>query len=78
MDEVEEVAAEFDGFGGGQLGAGAGDVDVAADGGDGGDAAEGVENLGFADVAGVQDVIDPDEGGEDFGAEEAVGVRENA
>ena len=78
VDEVEEVAAELDSFGGGELGAGAVGVDVAADGGDGGDLAEGVEDVGVADVAGVEDVVDAAERGEGFGAEEAVGVGEDA
>ena len=41
VDDVDEAAGEFDGLGGGEVGAGAVGVDVAADGGDGGDAAKG-------------------------------------
>ena len=36
------------------------------------------EDVGVADVAGVEDVVDAGEGGEEFGAEEAVGVGEDA
>jgi len=53
-------------------------VDVAADRGDGGNAGEFGENGGVAYVAGVEDVIDAGEGGKEFGAEEAVGVGEDA
>ncbi len=40
VDEVEEAAGEFDGLGGGELGARAGGVDVTADGCGGGDRVE--------------------------------------
>lgn len=78
VDEVEETASEFDGFGFGKLGADAVDVDIAADRGDRGDLAEGVEDVGVANVAGVEDVVDTGEGGERFGAQQAVGVGDNA
>jgi hypothetical protein len=78
VEHVEETAGELNGFGGGELGAGAVGVDVAADGGDGRDAAEFGEDVGVADVAGVKDVIDTSEGGEELWAEETVGVRDHA
>lgn len=57
MDDVDEAAGELDGLGGGEIGAGAVGVDVAADGRYWGDAAEGGENVGVAYVAGVEDVV---------------------
>ena len=74
VNEVDEMAGEFDGFGCGERGAGAVGVDVAADGGDGRDGAQGGEDDGVADVAGVEDVVHALDGGESFGAEERVGV----
>ena len=66
-----------DDFGFGEFGAGAFAVDVAADGGYWGDFAEVVEDGDFAYVAQVKNARDTGEGGEDFGAEEAVGVGED-
>ena len=74
VDDVEEAAGQLDGLGGGEEGVGAVGVDVAADGGDRGDAGQGDEDGGVAYVAGVEDVVDTGEGGEELGAEEAVGV----
>jgi len=61
----------FDGdyFGFGELGAGAGVIDVAADGGYGGDGFEFAQDGDFAYVAEVEDARDAGQGGEDFGAE---------
>lgn len=78
VDEVEEGAVELDDVGWGQVGAGAVGVDVAADGGDGGYGAEGAEDLDVADVAGMENMIDAVEGGDGLGAEEAVGVGDDA
>ncbi len=78
MEHVDEAAGEFDGLGGREEGGGAVGVDVAADGGDAGDAGEGGEDGGVAYVADVKYVRDVGEGGEEFGAEEAVGVGEDA
>ena len=61
VEHVDEAAAEFHGFGGGEVGAGAGGVDVSADGSGGCDAAELGEDVGVAYVTGVQDVIDASE-----------------
>jgi len=63
-----------DDFGFGEFATGAFTVDVAADGGYWGDFAEVVEDGDFAYVAQVKNARDTGEGGEDFGAEEAVGV----
>ena len=78
VDEIEETAGEFDGFGCGKLRARARAVDVAADGGEWSDGGEAVEDGGVADVAGVEDVVNAHEGDEGFGAEEAVGVGDYA
>ncbi len=78
VDEEEELTAEVDGFGHREFGAGSMCVDVAADGGDGGDLAEAVEDLGIANVAGVEEMVTAGKGGEDFGTEQTVSVGENA
>ncbi len=78
VDHVEKLAVELHGFRGGESGAGAGVVDVAADCGHGRELAEGVEEGGVAQVTGVEDVVDATQGVESFGAEEAVGVGEDA
>lgn len=78
VDHVDQAAGELYGLGGREGGAGAGTVDVAANGGEGGDLAEGVEDGWVAYVAGVEDVVDAAEGHDGFGAEEAVGVGEDA
>jgi hypothetical protein len=77
VEHVDEAAAELEGFGGGEVGAGAVAVDVAANGGDGSNVAEGFEDVGVADVAGVEDVVDAREEREKLWAEEAVGVGED-
>jgi len=61
----------FDGdyFGFGEFGAGAGAVDVTANGGYGGDGFEFAQDGDFADVAEMEDARDPGQGGEDFWAE---------
>lgn len=61
----------------GQAAAAACAVDVAADGGERRDGGEGVEDFGVADVAEVEDGVDALEKGENFGAEQAVGVTED-
>ena len=78
MDEVENVALQLDCFGFGELGACALRVYVAADAGYGGNVAECVEDRWVADVSCVEDVVDTSEGREGFGAEEAVGVGDDA
>ena len=77
MQHVDQMAVELDGFGGGELGGGAGRVDVAADGGDGCDDSEAVEDGDVADVPSVEDVGRAAESVEGFGAEQAVGVGED-
>ena len=76
VDEIDEVAGEGYGFGGGEEGARASLVDVAANGGYGGQGAESIEDCGVSYITGVEDVIGVGDGGEGFGAEEAVGVGE--
>ena len=78
VEEIEVAVFEEDDFGFGEFGAGSFAVDVAADGGDGGDGAQLVEDGRLADVAQVEYVVYAAEGGENFGAEEAVGVGEDA
>lgn len=78
VDHVDQAAPELDGLGGGEIGARAVRVDVAAYRCDGGDAGELGEDLRVANVAGVKDVGDPMEGNENLGAEEAVSVGDDA
>ena len=82
MDEVEEAASEFYGFGFGELGTGAVGVGVAADGCHGSDLAQSGEYVRIADVSGVEDVVDGmpvgAQGCDGFGAEETVGVGDDA
>ena len=78
VEEIEVAVFKEDDFGFGEFGAGAFAVDVAADGGDGGDGAQLVEDGDFADVAEVEDVVNAFKGGENLGAEEAVGVGDDA
>lgn len=66
VNEVEEVAGQLNDFGLGEQGAGAEEVDVAADGGDRSNLAENVENGWVADVTGVEDVVDTCEGSNGF------------
>jgi len=74
---VRRVLDEND-VGFGEIGAGAVAIDVAADGGDGSDFGELVEDGDFADVADVEDAVDTVESGDDFRAEQAMGVRDDA
>ena len=78
VDHVDQEAGKVEEFGGGKEGAGAVSVDVAADGGDGGDAGEGGQDFGVSYVAGVEDVVNAGQGGEELRAEEAMGVGEYA
>lgn len=78
VKEIEVAAGEGDYFSGGESGAGALGVDVAANGGDGGDLGELAEDFGVAYVAEVEDVVGAFEEGEQFGAEKAVSVGEDA
>ena len=54
------------------------DVDVAADGLGGSNFGEFVEDGGFAHVAAVKNAVDAGESGQDFGAEEAVGIGDDS
>lgn len=74
VQHVDEAAAEFDGFGGGKIGAGTEDIDIAADGGGRGDTAELGEDVRITKVACVQDVIHACKHWKKFGTEETVGV----
>ncbi len=74
VEHIEAVPGEFDEFGGWKLGAGAGAVDVSADGGDGREGAERVENLNVANIAGVEDVIDAAQGSDGFRTQKAMRV----
>jgi hypothetical protein len=78
MHQIKEGAAQFHGVGLGEFCAEARSIDVAADGGEGRDLAKALQDRGIADVAGVEDVADTGQGGEGFGAEEAVGIGEDA
>jgi len=53
-------------------------VDVAAHGGDGRDGAKRVENLGAADVAGMDDEVGPFERGERARTKQAVSIGDDA
>jgi hypothetical protein len=78
VDEIKETAAQLYGFGGVEVVEDGGRVDIAADGGEQGDLTEAVEDARVVDIAGVEDVVDAGEFGDGFGAEEAVGVGDDA
>ena len=78
VDEIHETIVEFDGFGGGQSGAGSLGVDVAADSGEGREIAEGCKDGRIAYIAGVQDVVNACQSGQSFGTQQAVGVGDDA
>lgn len=78
VEQVEVVALEEEDVGFRQAAAGAGAVDVAADGVDGGDLLKGFEDGGAADVAEVEDVLNSGENGRHFRAQKPVGVADDA
>ncbi len=78
VEHVEQTACEFDGLGGGQGGAGAGAVDVAANRRDGSDPAEFGEDFRVANIACVEDVGDSCKGWEKLWTKQAVGVGDDA
>jgi hypothetical protein len=77
MQHVNEAAAELDDFGNWKLGAGAGAIDVAANGSHWRDLAQFVEDGWVADIACMQDVVNAGETRREFGAEQTVGVGED-
>lgn len=74
VNEVEEMAREFNGLRSGKSRAGPACIDISADGSRWGDSAERVENSRVADISGVQDVIDMSERAGDLGAQQAVRI----
>ena len=70
---VDELAGELKGFRGRECGAGAVDIDVAANGGDRRDTVEFFQNGRVADIPGVDDVIDSGERCDRLRAQEPVG-----
>ena len=74
VNEVEEVASEFNGLRSRESRAGTACIDISADGSRWGDGAERVENGWVADISGVQDVIDMSERAGDLGAQQAVRI----
>lgn len=78
VDEVDEPARYFYGFGWGQQSGGAAAIDVAADGRHRGDLAKGFKDVVLADVAGVEDVVGASEGCECLRSEETMGIRDDA
>ena len=78
VERVDVAVGNEDDFGFREFAAGTFAVDVTADRGYGGDFAQVIENGDFAYVAEVEDARDAGEGGEDFGAEEAVGVADDS
>ena len=78
VEEVDGDAADFYEFGRGQFTGPGFDIHVAADGGDGSNAAERVEDFASANVARVEDVVGAAKSFDGFGAEQAVGIGNNA
>lgn len=58
VQHVDEAATELDSFSGGEFGALPELVDVTANGCDGGDATKFSQDVGVADIASVQDMVD--------------------
>jgi len=76
--DVENRSFEFDHFGFGQRrGPGSG-IDIAANRGDGRDGAKRVEDVGRADVAGMDDVSGAAQGIERLGAQETMCIGDQA
>ena len=67
-----------DDVGFGEVRTGAVDVDVAADRDDRSNFGEFIEDGDFSYVAEVEDAVDASESGQDFGAEEAVGIGDDS
>ena len=78
VEHIDVVAFEEENFGFGKAATGAVAIDVAADGCDGRDFFEGFEDRRIADVAEVKDALDTGKSREDFGAEKAVRVADDA
>ncbi len=78
VGEVDAAALEGEGEFFGVVGFGGLAVVVASDGGDGCDGGELGDDVVFADVAGVEDVVDALEEGRDAWVEVAVGVGDDA
>ena len=78
VDRVDEDVAEAKELALAQARGPGAPVVVAAHGRDRGDGAKGVEHGGIAEVAAVDDVVAALEEGEDFRAQQAVGVRDEA
>ena len=78
VEDIEVYRSDLDYFGLGQVGCPGGCVHISANGMDGGDFGELIQDIWIADVAGMDDDLDALEGFEGFGAEEAVGVGEDA
>ena len=74
MNQVQQVAAELDGFGGGQGRTGPGAVDVAPDGSNGGQIAKLVKDLRLTDIPGMENVVGAAQSVEGLGTEQAVGI----
>lgn len=77
VEEVQKMAFEEQDIGFGQAAAGAGVVDVAANGVKRSDLREGFEDLRFADITEVEDALDTCEGEHNFRAQQTVGVADN-
>ena len=74
VKHIDGMTSEFNEFSWWELGARAGAVDVAADGGEGREGAERVEDLYIADVSGVENMIDSAQSNDGFRAQEAMRV----
>ena len=78
MQYVDRDSAEFDDFGIPQSARPRAFVDVAADGGQGRKFRETVEDLGFSNVAGMDDVCRSAQRGDGFGAKQTVRIGDDA
>jgi len=78
VEHVDVVVFEEQHFGFRETAARAALVHVAADGGDWGEFLKRFENGGVADIAKMQDVFNAGEGGDDFRAQQAMRIADNA
>ncbi len=78
VHHVQEVALQLNHLGCGEGGAGAAGIDISADGSQGSEGSELFQDAWIADVAGVEQVIGAAKRVHRLGAEEAVGVGEDA
>ena len=78
MDDVQKIAGKFDGLSGRKVGAGRRAIDIAANGGEWSELLQFGEDLGVADVARMNEMVDTAQSGERLGPEQAVCVGKDA